>query len=140
MCPADVFCVVAPCSAFALRAVQNFLSGSTRCVGQHCFELSACQVREDSRKKTELDDLIRAAQQKVAAARKKLDDVERMSATSELTLTLALRGDLERATASMANVRVCACVCARVRVCVRACDATPSQTIQPTALLQSFLI
>jgi hypothetical protein len=109
-------------------------------VGQHCFELSACQVREDSRKKTELDDLIRAAQQKVAAARKKLDDVERMSATSELTLTLALRGDLERATASMANVRVCACVCARVRVCVRACDATPSQTIQPTALLQSFLI
>jgi hypothetical protein len=63
------------------------------------------QVREDNRKRTELDELIRTAQQKVAASRRKLDDVERMSATSELTLTVALRGDLERASASMASVR-----------------------------------
>ena len=84
------------------------------CVVLWCH--GASQVREDNRKRTELDELIRTAQQKVAASRRKLDDVERMSATSELTLTVALRGDLERASASMASVRetgtsVCGAVC-----------------------------
>ena len=66
-------------------------------------------MREANKKVADLEDMIRVAQQKVAASRRKLEDVQRMSSTSEITLTVALRADLERATASMSAVRPLRC-------------------------------
>jgi hypothetical protein len=61
--------------------------------------------REKHKKMSDLNDLIRSAQQKVVASRKKLDDVQRQMSGKDVTVSVSLREDLERAIASLKSAR-----------------------------------
>ena len=87
-------------SAIAPRLLVQ--TGDAKAAIDRAFD--SVQDREANKKQSDLDEMIRVAQAKMAATRKKLDELQRQSATSEVTLSLSLREDMAKTVLSMSSV------------------------------------
>ena len=70
------------------------------------------QDREANKRVSDLEDMIRVAHTKMVATRKKLDELQRQSASSTATLALSLREEMARTVITMTSVRGVAVCCA----------------------------